>query len=216
MNMLNLENNLDHEINLRLGEIAILKKLIKSEKLNQRESVILIKYSVASIYSIWEGFVLKSFGYYVEEINNLHLNTNEININILTHTIDCQVQLRNERKEFATKCKLVDQLFEYVSNDSVIITKEIPTNSNVNFKVINDIFACFNFTRRLNKRYESKLNFFLKVRNDVAHGVFSIVVEEINVHEFCLLVTNLMSEVALIILSEYQEESYLNRRNSLI
>jgi hypothetical protein len=207
--MLNLENNLDHEINLRLGEIAILKKLIKSKKLNQRESVILIKYSVASIYSIWEGFVLKSFEYYVEEINNLHLNTNEININILTHTIDCQVQLRNERKEFVTKCKLVDQLFEYVSNENMIITKELPTNSNVNFKVINDIFACFNFNRRLNKRYESKLNFFLKVRNDVAHGVFSIVVEEINVHEFCLLVTNLMSDVALIILSEYQEKSYL-------
>jgi hypothetical protein len=207
--MLNLQNNLDHEIDFRLGEIATLKKLLKSKKLNQGESVILTKYSVASIYSIWEGFVLKSFEYYVEEINNLHLRTNEIHINILTHTLDCKVTLGNERKEFATKCKLVDQMFEYASNESVVITKEVPTNANVNFKVINNIFACFNFSRRLNKRYESKLNFFLKVRNDVAHGIFSIVVDETNIQEFCSLVINLMSEVALIILSEYQERSYL-------
>lgn len=207
--MLNLKNNLNYEIDLRVGEIAIIKKLLKSSKLNPQELLLLTKYSVASIYSIWEGFVVKSFGYYVEEINNLQLKTKEININLLTHTVDSQVQLRNERKEFATKCELVGQLFEYISNDDVVITKELPTNSNINFKVINNIFTCFNFSRQLDNKYKSELNFFLTVRNDVAHGKFSILVDMQNIHEFCSLVIDLMSDVSVIILSEYQEKSYL-------
>ncbi len=207
--MSRLKENLEHEINWRVGEIAVIKKLIKSDRLNQRELVLIKKYSVASLYSIWEGFVGKSFEFYTEEINNLHLKTSEISINILTHTIDSQVQLRSERKEFATKCKLVGKLFECMSNDTIAITRNLPGSSNLNFKVIKNIFECFNFSRRLDSKYESDLNFFVKVRNDIAHGEFSIAVDDKKIYDFCSLVMDLMSEVTLIILNEYQEKSYL-------
>jgi len=207
--MSNLKENLDYEIDWRIGEIATMKKLINSQKLNQKELLMIKKYSIASLYSIWEGFVGKSFEYYIDEINFLQIKTAEICLSILTHTIDSQLQLKNERKDFSTKCKLVEKLFNYVSNDTIVISKNLPTDSNINFKVINNIFEWFNFSRRLDKTYESDLNFFLKVRNDIAHGEFSIMVDENEIYRFCSVVINLMSEVALIIISEYQEKNYL-------
>lgn len=211
--MSKLKENLEYEINWRMGEIAVIKKLLKSDKLNSREVEIIKKYSIASIYSIWEGFIVKSFEYYIEEINNLNLKIGEINLNILTHTIDSHVQLENGRKEFGKKCKFITQLLEYMSYDTVVIAKKVPTYSNVNSKVVNNIFECFNFGKRLDKKFEPELNYFLMIRNDIAHGEFSIVVDEEKIYAICSLVINLMSEIALIILAEYQNKNYLRFRN---
>lgn len=211
--MPNLKENLDYEINWRMGEIAVIKKLIKTNRLNQRELEIIKKYSIASLYSIWEGYVGKSFEYYVEEINNLNLKMDEINLNILTHSIDSHMQLDNGRKEFATKRKFINNLLQYISKDTIIITKKLPTDSNINFKVINKIFECFDFSKRLDTNYESELNYFLMIRNDIAHGEFNIVIDEEKIYKICSLVINLMSEVALIILSEYQSKNYLRARS---
>jgi hypothetical protein len=210
--MSRLRDNLEYEIGWRVGEIATIKKLIKSDKLNPSELEVIQKYSIASIYSLWQGFVVRSFECYIEEINNSNLKAEEISLNILTHTMDTLLQFEKGRTEFAKKCNFVNKLFEYLTNDAFVITKAVPNKGNINFKELNDIFECFNFSKRLDKKYASDLNFFLKVRHDIAHGEFSILIDENMIYKFCSLVTDLMSEVALIIFYEYQHKNYLKHR----
>jgi hypothetical protein len=212
--MSRLRDNLEYEIDWRVGEIAVIKKLIKSDKLNSSELEIIQKYSIASIYSLWQGFVVRSFECYIEEINNFNLKAEEISLNILTHTMDTLLQFEKGRTDFVKKCNFVNKLFGYIIKDTFVITKTMSTKSNVNFKELNDTFECFNFSKRLDQKYASDLNFFLTVRNNIAHGEFSIVIDEDMIYRFCSLVTDLMSEVALIIFYEYQNENYLKNKPS--
>ncbi len=64
----------------------------------------------------------------------------------------------------------------------------------------------------LDKKYDLDLNYFLKVRNDIAHGAFSIIVNEEMIEKFSFLVIDLMSEIALIILEEFRKGSYLEKK----
>ena len=61
----------------------------------------------------------------------------------------------------------------------------------------------------LDEKYESNLNYFLTVRNDIAHGEFSIIVDEAMIDKFSFLVIDLMSEIAVIIYDEFKGRSYL-------
>ena len=98
--MSRLKDNLDYEV-FWTGEIAtIQRKLVMSDRLTETQLELIKKYSIASIYSLWEGFVVKSIQHYIEEINKLNIKTNEICLSILTHTIDTNLNLEDERKYF--------------------------------------------------------------------------------------------------------------------
>lgn len=208
ISMSRLEHNLDYEISWRTGEIATLRKLIKSNKLTERQLDFVKKYSIASIYSIWEGFVVTSFQHYIEEINNLNLKTNEIHLNILTHTIDLDLNLKDGRSDFSKKCKFINRMAQHLSEEKIKIPNKIPAGSNVNYSVLLKIYECYNFNNRLDEKYEHELNDFLRVRNDIAHGEFSIVVSDEMIDRFSFLVQELMSEVAQTIYNEFQSESF--------
>ena len=210
ISMSRLEYNLDYEISWRTGEIAVIRKLIKSDKLTERQLDIIKKYSIASIYSIWEGFVVASFQHYIEEVNNLNLKPNEIHLNILTHTIDLDLNLKDGRSDFRKKCKFVNKVSQHLSEEIIKIPKKIPTGSNVNYDILNKIYECYNFNSRLDEKYEHELNDFLRVRNDIAHGEFSIVVNEGMIDNFSFLVQELMSEVSQTIYDEFRNKSFKN------
>ena len=87
-------------------------------------------------------------------------------------------------------------IIDSLLTDIVTIKPSVPTESNVNFKVLNKILERFCIDK-VPDHYDSKLNKLLLFRNKVAHGDNSISVNMTHVTEFISTVENLMLDVAI-------------------
>lgn len=209
MSLSDLENNLYEDINWRISELSQIKTIPFRYKMTDENRKMLIKYSVTAIYALWEGFVVTSFQHYRRELNALNLPINTVNINLLTHAINCHdiLTLGTVRKDFDVQLRFVKE-FLSLTNSKFKIIGSIPTESNVNFKVINKLLINHNLIE-LDRKHERNLNKLLKFRNCVAHGDNSIPISIKDVNFFTQLVINLMTEIFNILTSGFKEKSYL-------
>ena len=207
--MIRLEQELLQEIDWRTNELSIIRTIPLLFNFNDKQKEILEKYSVAAIYSIWEGFVTKSFSLYIREINSLNLTYDKINLNILTHDIFIKFDLTDEqRKHFENKCNFVNNIFEY-SKLPVNISSNIPTEANVNFKVINKILNHFHLEELPKNDFDGRLNKLLMYRNKIAHGECSLIVTKENIQDFDLTVIEAMHAVTIRIIEGFSSKNYL-------
>lgn len=206
--MANLEEQLIYEITWRTNEIAILKTTPYLYKFSDEQFKILQRYSIPAMYSLWEGFFVQAFILYIREINNLKLTLDTINLNLLTHNIDVEHNLRDGRIDFEKKAELVKNIYNYV-NSEITLSKNIPTNSNVNYKTANKILKRFNLSLLSKDKYDKLMNRMLLLRNSIAHGEFSIPINQKEIDEVSLTVINLMHEVYERIIEGYNNKTYL-------
>lgn len=191
-----------------MSELASLKTIPLRYNLLSHHKEMLIKYTIPSIYALWEGFVKNSFELYVREINKLNIPIEEVHINVITHTLSsCEkLYLENPRMNFISKKEFVEFYQSKISKPLNITTK-IPTKSNVDFIVINDILTRFNLTL-LPKVFERKLNKLLKFRNSIAHGETSLPVKMEDVTFFSQLVNDLMVEIITRLDEGYKKQTF--------
>ncbi|WP_373060277.1 MAE_28990/MAE_18760 family HEPN-like nuclease [Zunongwangia sp. H14] len=183
------------DIEWRTAELATLKTIPIKYSFSPDHKDLHIKYSIPAIYSIWEGFVKNCFTIYSNHLNTLALSRTEICYELLTHQLDSECDFNNSRIHFDKKVNLVktlDSLFQ----DTIIIKPTVPTESNVNFKVLNRILERFCITR-LDDEYDKGLNKLLLFRNKIAHGENSILVNMNHITEFTSLIENLMLDVII-------------------
>lgn len=208
--MIRLEQELLQEVDWRTNELSIIRTIPLLFNFNDKQKEILEKYSVAAIYSIWEGFVTKSFSLYIREINSLNLTYDKINLSILTHDIFIKFDMTDEqRKHFENKCRFVNNIFEY-SKLPITLSPKIPTEANVNFKVINKILNHFHLEELPKNNFDGPLNKLLMYRNNIAHGECSIIVTKEIIQDFNLTVIDLMHEVTIRIIEGYSNKNFLN------
>lgn len=183
------------DIDWRMSELASLKTIPLRYNLLPNHKEILIKYTVPSIYSLWEGYVKNIFTVYIREINNLNMPIDEAHLNVLTHTLTTidKLSLENTRNNFQKKKEFIE-CYQSKVTSPLFIEPKIPTKSNVDFLVINDILNRFNLPV-LPKSYEKGLKKLLKFRNSIAHGDNAIPVTIDNVTEFTMLINDLMVEI---------------------
>ncbi len=86
MSLLDLENDLFQDISWRIGELSQIKTIPFRYKMTKENKSMLIKYSVPSIYALWEGFVVSSFQSYRREINALNIPIEKVNIKLRVKT----------------------------------------------------------------------------------------------------------------------------------
>jgi len=207
--MIRLEEELLQEIDWRTNELSIIRTIPLLFNLNYKQKEILEKYSVVAIYSIWEGFVTQSFALYIREINSLNLTYDNINLNILTHDIFIKFDLTEEqRKHFEHKCDFVNNIFEY-SKIPITISPRIPTEANVNFKVINQILKHYNLEELPTNDFNGRLNKLLLYRNNIAHGECSLKVTTEIIQDFNLTVIDAMHAVTIRIVDGFFSKTYL-------
>jgi hypothetical protein len=207
--MIALEQELLQEVDWRTNELSIIRTVPLLCNCNDKQKKILEKYSVVAIYSIWEGFVTQTFTLYIREINNLKLSYEKISLNILTHDIFIKYGMTEEYlKHFDNKCTFVNNIFEY-SKLPVAISPHIPTESNINFKVINKILKYFHLEELPSKDFERRLDRLLTYRNYIAHGECSLsVTEEMN-QDFNLTTIDAMHEVTNRIIDGFINKKYI-------
>ncbi|MFI0431297.1 MAE_28990/MAE_18760 family HEPN-like nuclease [Mariniflexile sp. HMF6888] len=183
------------DIEWRTSELATLKSIPIRYSFSPDHKDLHIKYSIPAIYSIWEGFVKNCFAIYSNHLNTLSLNRSEISYALLTHQLDSECDFNNPRVHFDKKMKLVQSLDE-LFQDIINIKPAVPTESNVNLKVLNRILERYCITE-VDGKYNSGLNKLLLFRNKIAHGENSIIVNMTHVTEFISLVENMMLDVVI-------------------
>jgi hypothetical protein len=206
---MSLRNELDEEIKWRTDEIGILKTIAFIYPLSEEQRMVIQRHSIPAIYSLWQGFVSGGFKIYINYINSLRLAPDQLHKNILTHSVDAEFpQMKDGVREFEKQIKFVLKLKAYL-NQEIQLSFTLPDESNVNFKTINKILSHFNLSLLSEDSFYSPLKKLLHFRNTIAHGDYSIPIEQETIDQMGQLVIDLMSEVALRIEEGYTKKSYL-------
>ena len=183
------------DIDWRVSQLATLKSIPIRYSFSPEHKELQIKYTVPAIYAIWEGFVKSSFIIYSNHLNTLSIGRSEIAMPLLTHQLDSECDFNSPRINFDSKQRMVI-LLDSLLTDIVTIKPSVPTESNVNFKVLNKILERFCIDK-VSDDYEHKLNRLLLFRNKIAHGENSISVNLTHVTEFISTVENLMLDIVI-------------------
>lgn len=183
------------DIDWRISELATLKSIPIRYGFSPEHKELQIKYSIPAIYAIWEGFVKNCFTIYSNHLNTLAISRSEIAIPLLTHQLDSECDFNNPRFHFDSKQRMVI-LIDKLLSEVITIRPSVPTESNVNFKVLNKVLERFCIDK-IPDSYERKLDKLLRFRNMIAHGENSILVNMTHVTEFITTVENLMLDIII-------------------
>lgn len=212
-------DEISEDIVWRNEQLLIAKTLPHIHNFSDSHKEFLIKYSIPTIYAVWEGFVQHSFQIYVRELNKLGLQKNDFCLNILTHSIDSTFpQLKEYPTEFDGRAKFIFKLDNYFQ-DEFRISSIINTQSNVELEMINKILHRFNLKSIPSNPYKQQLKDLLKYRNRISHGDNSLVISRDNIDDFTsridsfvTLVGQLMQEVLSRISDGYNiDQSHLKQ-----
>jgi hypothetical protein len=202
-----LEAELEKELGWRVKEISSIRSIPLTGKLHNYQNEIIIKYSPVAIYSLWEGFVVSSLREYICEVNKLNINYNTLHPSVVTHDIDIKYLKETPLTDFKDKILLVGNLHNYLNNP-ITIGMKIPTKSNVNFERINIILNRLNIPL-MHERHRTPLDHLKRVRDDAAHGEFSIPTDLDEIQELSFTAINAMTDLAFNISDAYNYQFYL-------
>jgi len=205
--MVNFIDEIMADIDWRVSELSTLKSIPIKYSFRPEHKELQIKYTIPAVYAIWEGFVKSCFIIYSHHLNTLSIKRNEISINLLTHHLDSECDFNNPRNNFDSKTRIVN-LIDSLLTDTITIKPNVPTESNVNFKVLNKILERFCMDK-VPISYEAKLNKLLLFRNKIAHGENSITVNINHLTEFITTVENLMLDIVINIETNEKIKTYI-------
>lgn len=208
------EEELQEELNWRIGEIATLRKLITlNDSLSKEQENVLRKHLISIFYSYWEGFVKDIGKIYLRHINEFRLKPEELSSSLLVFYFDSMIKSYTNLKDFEKKSKEIRLLYSnffHNTKQEIILPTEISTESNLNYKCLKRICITLNWDI-LDSKYEKNLDKLLLFRNSIAHGDFNCPVEKLPVDEMAELVVELMSEMAINTINCYENKNYLNK-----
>jgi hypothetical protein len=196
------------DIDWRIDELITIKTIPIRYNFSDDHKKVHYKYSVPAIYSLWEGFVKTTFETYTRHLNSKSIKRIEIAPELLTHVLDSACDFNTPRYSGNSKIRLT-KLINNQLKDTITIPATIPTESNVNFKVLNKILGRYCITP-INTSYERGMNKLLLFRNKVSHGDNAIRVDITNITEFIKLVEDLMLDVIISIEISCRTETYKN------
>ncbi len=126
----------------------------------------------------------------------------------MTHIVDTKY-LKNLPTDFNKREQLVLKLSQELKNP-VELPFDLPTESNINFKVINTVLSRLNLPMLPEDVFKKRLDDFLGFRNRISHGDMKIPIDQIHVDKFSPLVIELMHEILLEISEGYHQKTYLS------
>ena len=213
-----LEQEIMSDIDERRDLMSRLKALSPRYHFLAEDEALFLNYSIPIVYSIWEGFIQTSFQIYIRELNKLNLTINHICDPIFLYHIESkfpQFKEYPQKDNSSKKVKFFEKLGQFYQSNTLEISANVNTESNVSFKVLNRILKDFKLETipthpEPNYSLQDDLDkFLLKIRNNVAHGQNSIVVNREDLERSIKLVDRLMDLVFERIKTGFITQSYL-------
>lgn len=153
---------------------------ITGSSFTKGQKLLLSTYSIVMLYSIWEGFVTKSFQLYADYINSQHVTYNEVNESILIYNMESRFkQFKNYPLDMKKRGKFFTDLYTHCQSNVCEIPTNVNTESNVSFKVLNKLLLTFGLEtfpedwsdyKTPKTNLKATLNDFLRYRHAIAHG----------------------------------------------
>lgn len=203
-----VKRKLDEDVKWRTEEIALIKKSALRKDQTALTKVVQRRYSVPSMYAIWEGFIITAFSTYVEELNLLAVPVSGLQRNLLAFNLFKTFSLYEPPKDYTKRVTLAESIREHMKNVGKYSTP-IETNSNVDYNELMFLMKRFAISAEGLEEYKSPLMKMISLRNKIAHGQRDVNVTEKNVNEFSLLIEGLMGEVAIRINEALENKAYL-------
>ncbi len=211
-----LEQEIRSDIDERQKLMLQIKTLYLRYRLNEKDEKMFLIYSIPAVYAIWEGFIQNTFKAYIQELNKLELTVDTICKPILIHHLESKFpQFREYPKHTnSRKVSFFDNLNQFYIEKTIDISTIVNTESNVGFKVLKNLLEKFNLDPIPDypePRYSlsQELEKLLKIRNAVAHGQDSVVVNREDLEGSIELVNRLMDLVFEKIIDGFEKKSYL-------
>ena len=177
-------------------------------RLSDKQYSLLAVQSISILYSYWEGYVQKSFQLYIDYLNRENVPLFSFSPGIITHGFEHEFkQLKAYPKELKKKSKLYCELKRFFKEDYHELFRIVNTESNVGFKVLNNLLEqfslapfpeCWDKYKYPNPNLKVMLETFLRYRNGVAHGGDISSEEKINKEVYAkyrILLIDLMYEM---------------------
>jgi hypothetical protein len=192
--------------------------------LSSKQRDILSTQSVAMVYSIWEGFIQTSFNYYIDELNKINIEFYEFYDGIVIHYMENSFKQFKEYPEHDNKkIKFFSDLKKFHDSSICSIPRMVDTESNVSFNVLNKLLKKFSLEEfpahwknysHPSPNLKESMNLLLRLRNSVAHGgdlASTDKVDQILYERFKNLVTDLMYEIRLKMLTGLKNKTFLKK-----
>lgn len=196
------------EIDIRIEEIAFLKKNCTFVNISSQRTEIIRKYTPVSIYAVFEGFLISSMEIFINEINLLQLKMNELRTSIINRELEINYNLYEKRVNIESKHRLVQALANFFEEEDILLSNSFITEGNINLKVINNIFKIYGVKPIKDEVLDKGLNKLLKYRNAIAHGERDLRVDNENINEFSKTVINGMDLIYEHIVSGFESKCF--------
>ena len=190
--------------------------------LSWKHQDILSKQSISMIYSIWEGFIQKSFNLYIDELNKIDIELHDFCDSIVIHHMENYFkQFKEYPSKDSRKMFFFNSLKEFRTGNNFSIPRTINTESNVGFSVLNKLLENFSIGKfpqhwkdysHPNPDLQKSLEFFLQMRNTIAHGgdlTSENKIDQKVYTRFKKLAIDLMYEIRLKMLEALEKKMFL-------
>jgi hypothetical protein len=206
--MNNFVETLNNELDSLQGTMAKCKTIYLRYAMSPEHRNFLMRQSVLTIYSEWEGFVKKTISHYLQQLNRERITCGKLHQSYLAYQTDSIAKFKLSKTDLNVITQISVELHR-MHSQPVIFNTMINTESNANLKVVNSILKKLRL-EELNSVYNSDLHKLLRYRNSVAHGDEGIPITQQDVENFTLLVQNIASELLLSVLDGFSRKVHLS------
>ena len=226
MNLIDVRAQLESDLAWRQNEIRLLRNLL-STLTKEEDKKRYRKALVVMLYSHYEGFCKTAFLTYIAAINQENIPcfkaNNYIKVASLSDIFDALETRDSKCKTFKPRlpddsklhryCRHVDfisELDRFMNRRIYIPDKLIDTESNLKREVLRKLLYRLGFPYDIFVNHEGKIECLLNIRNEIAHGRYSIKgIEQDQYESLEKAIYEVMTGLIKILMNSLESQSYL-------
>ena len=167
---------------------------------------------VPMIYAHWEGFVVSSLKVLIEHLNTLELKPNHIPTNLVVVGLGDAYKSLSGKQSFDQRIDFTNK-FNDIFEASVKFKNKIDTKSNLKSKVLEELCKMFGFNFDNFVDCTSDINRLVNIRNSIAHGENSVILDIDNITKYMNSVNNAIDILLAEIEKFLEDKQYLLIKN---
>lgn len=135
------------------------------------------------IYANWEGFVANALKKMLKHLNTLKLTPLQMPTRLTVFGIGDTYRFLSGKQSFEQRCTFTEK-FNSLLNETVRFQTKIETKSNLNSSVLEEFCLIFDFNFERFSNLTFTLNTLVRVRNSIAHGENSFILDAKNIEDY--------------------------------